>query len=496
MANLFTYKAAPSKYRCGDDYTNLTVLLFFGPSSATAPLACAYCCGMNIDSDGDPQSYGPLFTPKINPLDSLENAGWVQPDKAGADFKHRGNKQRKAAYDAGIASARTDFEDLKKQRVALDPKTVEQKRKDLDQKIVDADKALNDLKQQKAAPQKIGDASKALDDLNKQKADLDPQKVAKEREDLEKTKIPDAYKKIYALNPYEFKPAPQGLEQLWRREPWRHELWQAGDKNKPPKLGTIFWDWYGVQSMTPAGASGATPEPGGKKPMIYEPISMKNPGPIQHQMYEDVYGRFPVVQQGDEPGPGYFVSRLATRVNTKFFEWDQRSTVPPSAKDVQPYGSVETQLTREAKVDKGDTVLTMNCDAGNSLAFPFLDSGFGDAVAECSWTAFTALGGTFTRGPGGTGKLKKSSEPVFLYLAFPNKQTPSAVLSQIGAFDNGDEFTTILAFLVQATFQRSGDPVQQYEFRKKHPELNQNPAITNLATAIDTNLRRSGFTIR
>ena len=119
---------------------------------------------MNIDSDGDPQSYGPLYTPKINPLDYLENAGWVQPDKTPqrpADFKHRGNKQRKAAYDAGIASARTDFEDLKKQRVALDPKTVEQKRKDLDQKIVDADKALNDLKQQKAAPQKIGDAEQS-----------------------------------------------------------------------------------------------------------------------------------------------------------------------------------------------------------------------------------------------------------------------------------------------------------------------------------------------
>ena len=31
-----------------------------------------------------------------------------------------------------------------------------------------------------------------------------------------------------------------------------NELWQAGDKNKPLKLGTIFWDWYGLQSMTPA----------------------------------------------------------------------------------------------------------------------------------------------------------------------------------------------------------------------------------------------------
>ena len=48
---------------------------------------------------------------------------------------------------------------------------------------------------------------------------------------------------------------------------------------------------------------------------------MKAPGPIQikSEMYEDIYGRFPVVQQGDEPGKGYFVSSLATRVNTNFF---------------------------------------------------------------------------------------------------------------------------------------------------------------------------------
>ena len=71
------------------------------------------------------------------------------------------------------------------------------------------------------------------------------------------------------------------------------------------------------------------------------------------------------------------------------------------------------------------------------------------------------------------------------------------MLSQIGAFDNGDEFTTILAFLVQATLERSSsNPVQQYEMRKKHPELNQNPTIANLATVIATNLRPNGFAIR
>ena len=491
MANEFTYRAAPSKYRCSTDYTNLTVILFFGPASPTVPLACAYCCNMNVDSDGDPQSYGPLNTPNIRPLDYLENAGWIPPDKAGADYKHRGNKQRKAAYDAGIASAKTVYEDLQKQRIALDPKTVEQKRKDLDQKIADADKALNDLNGQNAVPQKIADADKALNDLKQQKAALDPHKVAKERDDLEKKKIPAAHKKIHDLNPYEFKPLPKA----WRHEPWRQETWQPGDTDKPLNLGKIFFHWYGLQSMTPAKATATSPDPRTKTtPVLYHPSFMKDPGPIAYEMYEDIYGRFPVVQHGDEPGPGYFVSILATTVNPHFPEWDQRSTIPPSARDVQPYGAVGAQLNREAKVNKRDTVLAISCDTGTSLAFPFLDWGNGDAVAECSWTAFTSAGGTFGRRPGG--QLYKTSEPLFLYLAFPNRQTPSAVLSQIGAFDNGDEFTTILAFLVQATLERSPkNPVQEYEYRKKHPELNQNPAITNLATAIDTNLRANGFTL-
>jgi hypothetical protein len=446
---------------------------------------------MNVDSDGDPQSYGPLNTPKIQPLDYLENAGWVGPDKAGADFKHRGNKQRKEAYDAGIASARTEYEDLQKQRVALDSKKVEQKRKDLDQKIVDADKALNDPKEQKAVPQKIGDADKALNDLRQQKAALDPEKIAKEREDLEKKKIPAARKKIVDLNPYEFKPLPVSGAKLWQQE-----LWQPGDKDIPLNLGKIFWHWYGLQSMTPAKASATPPDPRTKKtPILYHPSFLKNPGPIRYEMYEDIYGRFPVVQQGDEPGPRYFVSILATRVNSRFPEWDQRSTLPPSARDVQPYGALGARLFREAKVSKRDTVLAISCDTGNSLAFPFLDWGNDNAVAEFSWTAFTALGGTFGKRAGG--QLFKTSEPRFLYLAFPNGQTPSAVLSQIGTFDNGDEFSMILAFLVQATLERSSkDPVQEYEWRKKHPELNQNPTITNLATAIYTNLRANGFTLQ
>jgi hypothetical protein len=488
MANVFTYKAAPSKYVCGSDYSNLTVLLFYGPSSRTVPLACAYCCNMNIDSDGDPQSYGPLNTPRIQPLDFLENAGWVPTDRAGADYKHRGNTQRKAAYDAGIASARSDYENLQKQRAALEPAKVEQTKKDLDQKIADADKALTTLKQQKAPDPKIADADKALTTLKGQKAALDPQKVQKERDDLEK-KVLVAWQKIYDLNHYEFKPKPDDKKR------WQQELWQAGDTNKPKNLGQIFWDWYGLVAMSPGEVNRTPQHPRTKKtPIIYHPSYLKDPGPIHHEMYEDVYGRFPVVQQGDEPGPRYFVSKLAVTVNPLYPEWDQRSTVPASALEVQPYGAVGAQLHQEAKVNKRDTVLAVSCDSGSSLAFPLLDWGNGDAVAECSWTAFTSLGGTFGRRAGG--QLYKTNEPLFLYLAFPNKQPPATVLAQIGAFENGNEFTTILAVLMQATFDRSSrDPVQEYERRKKHPELNQDPSLTRLATAIDMNLRPNGFNL-
>jgi len=501
MANVFTYRAAPSKYRCGSEMTNLTVILFFGPSSSSVPLACAYCCNMNIDTDGDPQSYGPLNTPNIRPLDSLKNAGYVEPDQEGPDFKTRGNKQRKKAYDEGIAAARTEYEELQKQWVALDPKTVEQKRKDLDQKIADADKALNVLREQKAVPQKIGDADKALNDLRQQKDALDPEKAAKERADLAREdrpghftgKIKAARDKIYELNrDYEFKPLPD----RWKHEPWRQELWQPGDANKPVNLGKIFWHWYGVAKMTPHDAKIAHPVQGtNKTPILYHPDFLKNPGPIHHEMYEDINGEFPVVQQGGaggEPGPGYFVSTLARRINTDYPEWDQRSTIPRGQSDVRPYGAVASQLKGEARVDIFDKVLAIGCDdGGKSLVFPFLDSGYGDAVAECSWRTFSALGGTFDKYP--WGQLKKSSEPRFLYLAFPNKQEPQAVLSQIGALDNGNEFTMILAFLVQATLERSPrDPVQDYESRKKQPQLNQDPTMTNLATIIDMNLRTAG----
>jgi hypothetical protein len=347
--------------------------------------------------------------------------------------------------------------------------------------------ALDALKQQKAADPKIAVADKALTALKQQKAALDPKTVETAKGDLEK-KLLVAWGNINDINPYEFKPD----DKIKWKERWRQVLWQPGDSGKPKHLGKIFWHWYGVQSMTPATAKATPPDPRTKKtPIIYHPSFLKDPGPIQYEIYEDIYGRFPVVQQGDEPGPRYFVSILATTVNPNFPAWDQRSTLPASAREVQPYAAVGAQLYKETTVFKRDTVLAISCDTGESLAIPFLDWGNGEAVAECSWTAFTALGGTFERRAGG--QLVKSSEPLFLYLAFPNKQAPADVLAKIGGFDNGVEFTTILAFLMQATFDRSSDPLKEYERRKKHPELNQDPRINNLATAIQTNLRPNGF---
>jgi hypothetical protein len=444
---------------------------------------------MNIDMDGDPQDYGPRDTPGILPLDSLEDGGWRDPTW---------NKVKKQAYDAGIESARKQYEDLLQQRADLDPRKVEQRRKDLEQEIPSAEKKLNNLKKQKAdldpktdekdrkaLDQQIASAEKAFNELKGQRADLEPKKVEQRKKDLDK----------------EIKT--------------HTDLWQPGDENQPKNLGQIFWDWYGLISMTPdkarRTASFQDPVSGtAKKPVIYHPDFMKNPGPVHYEMYEDVFGRFPMVQVAPEPGPGFFVSTLASldplhpknpqRVNPRFPEWDQRSTLVPDAKQVQAYGALSGQLKREANLYMQDKVLAIRLDLStDTLVFPFLDAGGNDsdAVAECSWTAFTELGGSFTRRP--TGQLLKNGELLLLYLAFPNGQTPAAVLSEIGRLDNADEFPIILAFIANASAAvgrgRVGqNPLQEYErWKKLLPERQFRPDIINLDDVIAQGLMANGF---
>ena len=518
MANEFTYKAADGKFRNGGDLEGLTVVLFYGASKEL--LACAYTCYMNIDFDGDPHAYGPRDVPNITPFDNLWNAGWLSPKGFENRGKHViGNDDRKAAYDTGMPTARKEYEDLRKQRDDLEPKKLEASRKEFEQKIVDADNALKASRQPqagldpKAAPadkvaldNRIAAADKTLNDLKQQRAALEPAEVEKAKKDLDENKIPAAKKKVFDLNKYEFKEAYTGEYKKMK------ELWQPTDANKPTNLGTIFWNWYGLQHMTVDGANSNAgfidPETNtNKKPVIYHLNFKQTPSPINYEQYEDVYGAFPVVQVASEPGPGYFVSQIApipvkvhTRVNMRFPEWDQRSTLLSKDAPIQAYGALSGKIKGQANLNVGDQLLAIRLDTGQSVTFPFLDSGNWDAIGECSSTAYTSLGGTFARV--GSGLYKNDSpEPKFLFLAFPNGRSPSSVLSQISKFDNAEEFPVILSYvsLVVAGVKSGSvtrNPLMDYEqWKKLRGERRFNPDVNDYAALIDLPLRDNGYSL-
>ena len=321
----------------------------------------------------------PSSHPDIRPTDTLGDAGWLSSDD---------NEQKKRKCDAECDQAKKDYEDLKRQKTSLDPKTPKADRDTLDKKI-----------------------QAALD-------------------------------RVLKLNPFEF------------------------GNPKPKNYRKIFWMWYGLQSLTPAEARQATPftdpvtkQP--KKPKLYHPdADIRGVDHlIQYEMYEDVYGKFPVVQIAPEPGPGYFVSQLPPpRVNPQYPEWDQRCTLVPNATEVQAYASLSTPLAYEAKVNKRDMVLAIRLDSGKSLAFPFIDVGNKPAVAECSATAFVKLDGVVRPRPGKTPLFENNFQ--LLYLAFPNSagQAPSATLSKFATASNAEEFSTVLAFIAKATADAWHDP--------------------------------------
>src|SRR2546428_4746517 len=91
MAEAITYKAVAQKFACGTDFSNLSVINFVGPVGAKA---CAYCCNMNLDLDGEPQAYGPLTNPKLRPKDNLGNAGWKrEADNTALRLKYEAGKK-------------------------------------------------------------------------------------------------------------------------------------------------------------------------------------------------------------------------------------------------------------------------------------------------------------------------------------------------------------------------------------------------------------------
>jgi hypothetical protein len=404
MSNLITYKPAGNKFSCGAEYTNLSVVTFTGPGNSKI---VAYSCNINVDADGEPQSYAPFERdPRrkepLKPMDSLEDAGWKPVDK---------NAKIKANYDAlntELAALEDQLSKLKSAASGTAPAA-----------------QASGAKPSTPAPPSAGAA-----------AAPDPAKALQEEIDKKKKAIAG----IIA------------------------DAFPSDEKNptKAPNFGKVFWHWYGVKSLDPSKKVPAWKGDGvDRRPDIYSKLSA----------YEDVYGAYPVVQSDFEPGPGYFVSVIpdvANFINAKFPDWDQRHYLPDDETTQQPFGAISSGLFADTKLWKSDKVFAIRLDTDDTCEFTFVDYGNGYKVAECSVQTYLQLGGDYH--PERHGAAKFPNEFVMVYLAFPGRADPTTALQQFFGADNADEFPVMLAFLGQAAQQsrRMKDhPMHDFENWKK-----------------------------
>jgi hypothetical protein len=238
----------------------------------------------------------------------------------------------------------------------------------------------------------------------------------------------------------------------------------------PKNFEKIFWKWYGVTALTPDQA----------KTLFYHELEAPSPTvrkPILDttSIYEDVFGRFPVVQSVFEPGTDYFVTPLPRAANTRYPSWDQRYFLPHDADAQTPFGALAIPLSTDTGLHLNDTIFAVRLDTADTLSFPFRDIGLGYKVAECSFAAFGGLGGNYH--PEKNGAAKFPNNFLLLYLAFPGKQTPASALAKFAAASNASDFPVLLSFIAQATVDAkankskkvTGDPIKAFEAWKKSP---------------------------
>jgi hypothetical protein len=262
----------------------------------------------------------------------------------------------------------------------------------------------------------------------------------------------------------------------------KNYFWAEKESDRPVNYGRIFWHWYGVTGLKDEKASWTDP----KLKIVRHPELDKS------SIYEDVHGKYPVVQSKYEPGPGYFVSPVPM-ANKAYPEWDQRHFLPASQLTQGPYGALSTGLKGVSGVRLGDTLFALRLDNGKTLAFPYRDSGNGAKLAECGYEAFAALGGKLEQNVN-----KSRNDFLLLYLAFPKRQTPEAALAKFATATNADDFPAMLAFLAQATIKApgggkkkvAGDPLHAYQQWK----ANGTPALPSIHDTIESALSDNGFT--
>ena len=132
MAEPFTYKACPTRFQCGSENSHVQLINLMGPNGTKAT---AYSCSMNVDVDGEPQAYGPPDM-QPTPRDSLQDAGWLRPEK---------NLEKKVAYDAKFPAAMQRLTDLTERLQAKNPPPDHATKLALDKDIKAAKKELHAL---------------------------------------------------------------------------------------------------------------------------------------------------------------------------------------------------------------------------------------------------------------------------------------------------------------------------------------------------------------
>jgi hypothetical protein len=282
--------------------------------------------------------------------------------------------------------------------------------------------------------------------------------------------------------------------------PWNKDSIDNGVKIK--YYEQKFWQWYGVKALTPDEARRRfyTEKYVG---YVRQPVLDKDP------KYEDVFGRYPVIQSAFEPGPGFYVSpipgylvtRLPAIKNQEYPDWDQRaySAFDPFAG--RPYGALSRLLDK--RFDRynavkmpfalRDKIFAIRLDTGHTLEFPFLDSGNSEPkVAECSLEAFILLGAKLLPSmyPNYPSNPNPEKFPI-LYLAFADSAIAPLryFLAQLADTSNAADFPAMLAFLAQATADGmaakknspKGEPIDEFEkWKKQDPKTRVKPRLYDL----------------
>jgi hypothetical protein len=150
----------------------------------------------------------------------------------------------------------------------------------------------------------------------------------------------------------------------------REPIGNARDTPDPKMKG-----WYGVYAMTPADALAN-----------HVAIDMK-------PALRDANGKYPVLQDAQQPKPGFYVSQTPSGSGNRAFKpWDQRRYVDATQ---VAFAALAGKLAGEG-FEIGDLCLSLRLDKGVQSVYPYIDAAGAEswALSEVSFKVFDELGGS------------------------------------------------------------------------------------------------------